>query len=156
MVLAATDIKAEAIVYRGEAPALTALTTGEIQFMPANISGALIEQHKAGRIRIVAVADAARSPVAPDVPTFAEEGYPDLVASSWFGLAAPAGTPEPAVSRLQRAAAAALAMPDIRGRIEATGFTARASSPEELARMIDEHSRLWGGVISRLGISLRL
>lgn len=156
MVLAATGIEAEAIVYRGEAPALTALSTGEIQLMPANISGALIEQHKAGRIRIVAIADAARSPVAPDVPTFAEQGFPGVEANSWFGIAAPSGTPVPVVARLQRAVAAALAMPDIRARIEGIGFTAQASSPEALGQIIDEHSRLWGGVIQRLGIRLQL
>lgn len=156
MVLAETGIRAEPIVYRGEAPALTALSTGEIQFMPASISGALIEQHRAGRIRIVAVADAARSPAAPDLPTFAEQGFTGLEANSWFGIAAPAGTPAPVVARLQRAVAAAIAMPDVRNRIDATGFTARSSSTEELARIIEEHSRLWGGVISRLGIRLQL
>lgn len=156
MVLRATGIDAEAIAYRGEAPALTALNAGEIQFMPANISGTLLEQHKAGRIRILAVADTARSPVAPEIPTFAEEGYPGVVATSWFGIAAPAGTPQPVVARLQRAVSAAIASPDVRSRIEATGFAPQSSTPEELAAMITEHSRLWGEVINRLGIKLQL
>ncbi|WP_423816062.1 Bug family tripartite tricarboxylate transporter substrate binding protein [Roseomonas fluvialis] len=101
-------------------------------------------------------ADAARSPVAPDVPKFAEQGFAGVEASSWFGIAAPSGTPAPVVTRLQRAIAAALAMPDIRARIEGIGFTAQASSPEALGQIIDEHSRLWGGVIQRLGIRLQL
>jgi tripartite-type tricarboxylate transporter receptor subunit TctC len=156
MVLAATGIELEGIVYRGEAPALTALTAGEIQMMPANISGTLIEQHRAGRIRIVAIADTVRSPVAGDVPTFAEQGFPGVEANSWFGIAAPAGTPAPVVERLQHAVAAALAMPEVRARIEAIGFTAQSSTPEALAQIIEEHSRLWGGVIQRLGVRLQL
>jgi tripartite-type tricarboxylate transporter receptor subunit TctC len=156
MVLRATGMTAEAVAYRGEAPALTALNAGEIQFMPANISGALVEQHRAGRIRILAVADRGRSPVAPDVPTFAEAGFPEVVANSWFGLAAPAGTPTPVFARLQRAVAAAIALPDVRSRIEATGFTAKASTSEEMAATITEQSRAWGEVINQLGIRLQL
>jgi tripartite-type tricarboxylate transporter receptor subunit TctC len=156
MVLNATGIQAEAIVYKGEAPAVTALSIGEIEFMPANISGALLEQHRAGRIRILAVADAARSPAAPDVPTFAEAGYPQIVANSWFGIAAPAGTPEPALTRLQQGVAAAMALPDVRSRIETTGFIPQSSTTEEMAQTIRDHSRLWGDVIQRLGIKLDL
>ncbi|MBP0447701.1 tripartite tricarboxylate transporter substrate binding protein [Roseomonas sp. SSH11] len=156
MVLQATGMQAEAVAYRGEAPALTALANGEIQFMPANISATLLEQHRAGRIRILAVADPARSPVAPDVPTFAEEGYPQVVADSWFGIAAPAGTPRPIVDRLHGALRAALASPELRARVEASGFTPRSSTPDELTALIAEQSRLWGDVIRRLGVRLEL
>ena len=92
--------------YRGSAAALTDLVGGQISIVVTTTSDVL-EQHKAGRIKVLATSDAARSPFLPDVPTFKEAGY-DIVGSGWYGVFAPAKTPADVVARLNAAIVAAV------------------------------------------------
>jgi tripartite-type tricarboxylate transporter receptor subunit TctC len=155
MFLAESGIKATPIVYKGETPALNALLADEIQIMPVNISAGLLEQHRAGKIRIIGVADQVRSPAAPEIPTFAETGYPGIHAISWFGLVAPAGVPQEVVDRLSQATEKALRDPDVSSRLLAAGITPQSSTPDVLAKTIAEHSEVWGKLIKQLDIKLQ-
>ena len=106
--------------------------------LAGNISGAMTEintglpHHKAGKVRIVAVASAARSPQASDVPTVIESGIPDYDVSSWNGISAPAGTPLEIVNLLSTAIIEALKSPDVQQKAKQFGMEARGSTPEEL------------------------
>src|SRR5439155_14164246 len=97
------------VSYRGSAAALTDLVGGQIPIVVTTTSD-LLEQHKAGRIRVLATSDAQRSPFLPDVPTFKEAGY-DIQGSGWYGIFAPAKTPPDVVERLNTGIVAAIHTP---------------------------------------------
>ena len=104
------------VPYRGSAPAIADLLGGQVQSMFDNMPSAL-PHVKAGRLRALAITSAQRSPLLPDVPTFAESGFPGFEVHSWFGLAAPAGTPRAVVERLNAELGKVLATPDMRQRL---------------------------------------
>ena len=107
------DVKLVHVPYRGEGPALADLTAGRVDIFFGNIAAALRFQ-KAGQAKFFGVTSRTRSPVAPDVPTAAEAGYPDLVSVTWFALVAPPGTPDAIVQKINADTAAALKLPDVR------------------------------------------
>jgi tripartite-type tricarboxylate transporter receptor subunit TctC len=141
------------VPYRGTAPALTDLAAGVVDVLVDAVA-TMAPMHKAGQIKILGNFDGSRSPVAPDVPTFAESGFPDLVAFTWNALLAPAGTPQPVIDKLNAAALAALEAPAVRRRLEDAGFIPQPSTPAALARYIREEYDRWGPLIQRLGIRL--
>lgn len=149
-----TGIKATPISYKGETPALNALLANEIQFMPVTLSAGLLEQHNAGKIRIVGVADTERSPAIPDVPTFEEAGLAGVIATAWFGILGPKGLSDDVVEALEQAMGGALKDEQLRARLLATGTTPRASTAQELESIMSEQYALWGSIIQRLGITL--
>src|SRR4029077_15844933 len=103
------------IPYKGEGPALIDLTAGRVDIFVGSISAAL-RFEKAGQLRFLAGPSRTRSPVAPDVPTTAEIGLPNLVSSAWYALVAPPGTPDATVQKINADTAAALKSPDVRSR----------------------------------------
>jgi tripartite-type tricarboxylate transporter receptor subunit TctC len=120
------------VPYKGTAPALTDLVSGQIQLMYTTKVSA-DGQIKAGRVRIIGVASAKRSQSLPDVPTLAESGIKDAEAVTWFGMAAPKGTPRALVDKLNAASNKVLAMPDIRKRLEDDGVDVQGGTPEEFS-----------------------
>ena len=105
--------------YPGGAQTLNALLAGEIQFTLNHLP--VVQAHvRSGRLRMLATTGNARSPVFPSVPTLKESGY-DIVASAWFGLFAPAGTPPAVVERLHQATAAAARSPALREKLAGMG-----------------------------------
>jgi tripartite-type tricarboxylate transporter receptor subunit TctC len=132
------------VPYKGLPQAITDVLGGQISFTFADLANALA-QIKGGKLRGIAVTAQKRSPLAPDVPSLAEElpGY-ELIA--WFALVAPAGTPAPVVARLHEVTAAALAKPDVAARFAGLGTDVAPSSPGELAGFIrseiDKFARL--------------
>ncbi len=142
------------VSYKGGAPALNALLADEVQAMLigyATTAGPM----KAGRVRALAVASAARLEALPGVPTFAEAGYPELareVPSNWWGVAAPKGTPTPIVERLSKEIRAALADPEVRRRYQDAGLTPLGTTPQEFAASLPAEAKAWQEVIARLGI----
>src|SRR6185436_16216213 len=112
------------VPYKGSAPAVTDLVGGVVQIDLDNLP-AMNQMVKAGRIRGIAVGSATRSSFLPDVPTFAEAGMPSMMASPWFALVAPAGTPAPIIERMNRELVAILKTPDIKEKFEAQGLNPR-------------------------------
>ena len=119
------------IPYRGDAPMLTALLSGDVQigFMPA---GTGVPQVNNGQVRGLAVTGQKRSAALPQVPTLLEAGVPGLEADSWYGLFAPAGTPRDIVLRLQRETAEVLKSPDVVERLRSAGNEPVGGTPEQL------------------------
>ena len=137
--------------YRGSAPALTDLVGGQIAIVVTTTSDVL-EQHKAGRIKVLATSDAARSPFLPDVPTFKEAGY-DIVGSGWYGVFAPAKTPADVVARLNAAIVAAVQQPQVKERLLSFGLVPTGTSAAELGRIQKADSELWAGPVRESGFT---
>jgi tripartite-type tricarboxylate transporter receptor subunit TctC len=115
---------------------------------------AVLEHIRAGRLTALAVTGPARSPQLPDLPTMVELGYPRIQAESWYGLIAPAGTPEPILARLHEAALAALRSPEVATQIESQGSVAAPTSREEFRQLILDEQTKWKQVIEATGLKL--
>ena len=131
--------------YKGSQPSLTALLSGEVAFMFD--PGTVVPQAKAGKVRILAVTGAKRSPVLPDVPTMIESGLPGFEVISWYGFFAPAGTPRRVVDELNAAINDAVRDPSVRERMSRINMEPAGGTPEELDRFLREQIKRWGAVI---------
>jgi tripartite-type tricarboxylate transporter receptor subunit TctC len=146
-------IKLVHVPYKGEGPALIDLTAGRVDIFFGNIAAALRFQ-KAGQAKFFGVTSPARSPVAPDVPTAAEAGYPDLVSVTWFALVAPPGTPDSVVQKVNAGVAAALKLPDVRAKFLDQGAEPQGQSPQASAQFIRDEERRWRAVIKSANVTL--
>ena len=137
--------------YRGAAPAITDLLGGHIQMMTVAIG--LIQQHwQAGKVRVLGFGSSARLPQYPDVPAVAES-LPDFAAGSWYGLAAPKGTPREIVDKLSTETQKIFSDPAFRDRYLAPAVTfSIASSPEKFSERINTELAKWGKVIKERGM----
>jgi tripartite-type tricarboxylate transporter receptor subunit TctC len=144
-------IKLVHVAYRGEAGAINDLLAGQIPLMFANLS-AVMGNIKGGTLRALAVTSAKRSPSAPDIPTVAESALPGFAAETWFGIVAPAGTPNEIRTKLNAAAREALARDDTRARFADLGMTNGSSSPDELDAYIKSEIAKWSQVIADANI----
>ena len=138
------------IPYRGFPPAVTDMLAGNIDSMFAIIP-AVLSYVRAGRLNALAVTAMKRSPMAPDVPSVAELGYPQLESLAWIGLLAPAGTPQPVISRLSTEAVRAMRNPETEESLAKQGFDVVASSPAEFGGWIRAESAKWSKVIRASG-----
>ncbi len=133
--------------YRGSAPALTDLITGNMNVMFDNLPSAL-PHIKSGRLKALAVTSRVRSPALPNVPTVEEAaGLKGFEASSWFGLFAPAGTSRAIVDKVQSDVAKALSNPEVRERFVAQGAEPGGNTPEQFAAFIRAESDKWARVV---------
>lgn len=137
--------------YRGSAAALTDLVGGQIPIVVTTTSDVL-EQHKGGRIRVLATSDKARSPFLPEVPTFRESGY-DIEGAGWYGVFAPAATPPDVVQRFNAAIVAAVRTPTIKERLLALGLVPTGTSAAELAAIQKADSELWAPAVRASGFT---
>jgi tripartite-type tricarboxylate transporter receptor subunit TctC len=144
-------IKMVHVAYRGEAPAINDLLAGQIPLMFANLS-AVMGNLKGGTLRALAVTSAHRSPSVPDIPTVAESALPGFEAETWWGIVAPAGTPQAVLAKLNAAARKALADDDTKKRFADLGMTNGGSSPEELDAYIKSEIAKWSKVIKDANI----
>ena len=138
------------VPYKGSAPAVTDLVGGVVHLDLDNLP-AMSQMVKAGRIRGIAVGSPIRSSFLPDVPTFAEAGMPSMMASPWFALVAPAGTPAPIIERMNREVVAILKTPDIREKFEAQGLNPRWSTPAEADELIRTEAVRWAKIVKDTG-----
>ena len=138
------------IPYRGFPPAVTDMLAGNIDSMFAIIP-AVLPQVKAGRMKALAVTALKRSALAPEVPSVAELGYPQLESLAWIGLLAPAGTPRDVVSRLSGETVQGMQAMETRELLGKQGFDVVASSPAEFSRWIRAESAKWSRVIRASG-----
>jgi tripartite-type tricarboxylate transporter receptor subunit TctC len=139
------------VPYRGFPQATIDLIAGRIDAMMIVAAG-ILPQIREGRARGLAVTAADRLPLAPEVPTLAESGFPDATSYAWNGLVAPAGMPAERVARLAAETRAALNEPAARHGLEAAGFEVAAGTPAEFAALIAAETVRWGGLVARLGI----
>src|ERR671914_678433 len=138
------------IPYRGFPAAVTDMLAGNIDAMFA-IVPAVLPHVRAGKMKGIAVTALKRSELAPEVPSVAELGMPQLESLAWNGLLAPAGTPAPVVSRLVAETVTAMRHPQTREALGRLGFDVVASSPEEFSRWIRAESEKWARVIRASG-----
>jgi tripartite-type tricarboxylate transporter receptor subunit TctC len=139
------------IPYRGMAPAMTDLLSGQIQIM-IDGTGPLLPHIQEGKIRALAVTGNTRSPDFPQLPTMIESGYPDYVLSFWTGVVAPAGTPADVVARLNGAIGASLKAPSVTANLAKFNVEANISAPQEFATFIAGEAEKWGGIVRATGI----
>lgn len=133
------------VPYKGMGDALTGLLTGSVELLITAMPTA-IGQIKSGKIVALAVTSAKRSPAMPNVPTVTEAGVP-FVASNWFGLTAPKGTPKAAIDYLQQEVAKALESPDVKELLAAQGAEPSGITPEEFGRILRDDTKRWGEAI---------
>ncbi len=138
------------VPYRGSAPALTDLLGGQVQSMFDNTPSAL-PHVQGGRLRAIAITSATRPPLLPDVPTIAESGFPGFDMGSWFGLAAPAGTPRAVVERLNAELNKALNAPDLRRRFQEMAATPEPGTPEQMRAFAAAETLRWREVVKASG-----
>ena len=138
------------VPFNGGAALQTAVLGGHA---PAGIDVVMEWQQnaKAGKVQVLATSGAQRSKVMPEVPTFREQGYPDLVGHGWFAMYAPAKTPAAQVEEINRALNKALASPEVRERFAALGLEAGGGSAADLQKTMADDTRRWGPVVRKSG-----
>ena len=141
------------VPYKGSGPAVADLVGGRVQIM-FDAAPSLIQHVKSGKLRVLAAASAQRNRLLPEVPTFAELGYPKVAVSLWYGLLAPAGTPRPVIDRLNRETRKVLESADIREKLLAQGAEPMPGSPEAFASFMHEESAKWAPVVKQAGVKL--
>lgn len=147
------NIKLRHIPYKGATGALTDVAGGRVPFMMSSIPTAL-GAIQGGQLRPIAVSALKRSPVLPDVPTIAEQGYPGFDAGTWYGLLVPAGTPPEVVARLNEAANDALKVPDIAKRVASEGGAVIGGTSETFAAKLRDDNAKWSMIIKEAGIKM--
>jgi tripartite-type tricarboxylate transporter receptor subunit TctC len=151
MFLKTIGAKAVHVPYRGSAPALTAVVTGEIPMMIVDLAAA-IPQIKEGKVKAYGITSPERTPAMPELPTIAEAGLPGFAARGWFSVVARAGTPRPIVDRLNAILTAYLKQPAVRERLQTFAIDPLTSTPDELAAFIPAEIAKWAQVVKDAGI----
>ena len=139
------------VPYKGAAPSITGLLSGEVHTLFASIPSVLA-QIRSGRVRALAVSTAQRNPTLPDVPTLGEAGVSGYDAASWYGVFAPAGIQKPALDVLSKELVRIMALADVRAKFEADGFQPVGSTPEAFARFLAAEIAKWAKTIKAAGI----
>lgn len=139
------------IPYKGGGQAITDLVGGQVQSGSLG-STPVIPHHKAGKLKIIAQSTRTRAPTLPDVPTYAESGYKDLVLEQWLGAFVPSGTPAPVVARLNAEMAKAVEDATVKGRFERAAMEPVGGSTEDFARYFRENHAMYGRLVKELNI----
>jgi tripartite-type tricarboxylate transporter receptor subunit TctC len=141
-----TDTSLLHIPYRGTAPAISDLLSGQIQVLFSG-APAVLPHLKSGHLKVLAVSSPQRIDALPDVPTVAESGYAGFEADQWYGVVAPAGTPRDVVARLNAQINLALSAPELKARLSNEGALAAPASPEAFGQRIVTEIARWKPVI---------
>lgn len=145
-------IEVTLVPFPGAAPAVTALLGQQVDFMIDNLPSSL-PHIKSGKFRALAITSGTRSAQLPDVPTMTEAGVPMQV-TAWFGLLAPAGTPDAVVDRLQQSARRAMETPEVRQRFADLGGVPGGETPAEYDAFIAQERKSWAQIVKAAGLSL--
>jgi len=140
------------VPYRGAAPAINDLLGQQVQMTFLDLP-VILPHIKAGALRPIALGARERSPTAPDVPTTAEVGMPDLLIENWYGMIAPAGTPPAIVATLNRVATQAMADPGVKEKLADQGLTVAGDTPEQFREFIGSETAKWAKVIHDAGLA---
>ena len=141
------------VPYRGAAPAINDLLGQQVQMVFLDLP-VILPQIQAGKLKPIALGARQRAPTAPDVPTTAEVGMPDLLIENWYGMIAPAGTPEKIVAEINRVANAAMNDPDIKQKLADQGLTVAGDTPEQFRAFIDSETTKWAKVMKDAGVPI--
>ena len=147
----AVGITMRNIPYKGGAPAVNAAIAGDVPIVVVD-SAAASAQIRAGRLRVLAVTSAARTPLVPDAPTVAESGVPGYDIAVWAGLFAPAGTPEAVIARLYREALRVMQSQDTKDKLKNIGMDPGGLAPEQLTAMIKADIAKYAAIVKAAGI----
>ncbi|MCA3232148.1 MAG: tripartite tricarboxylate transporter substrate binding protein [Cupriavidus sp.] len=143
-------VQMQHVPYKGTTPALTDVMGGVVPITFSDPSAKPLIA--SGKLRVLAVTTAKRSPQFPGVPTVAEAGVPGYDVTNWYGLVAPAGTPPEVIAQLNRALVKVMADPEIRHRLAISGMDATSDTPQQFAKLLDSERTRWGDLIRRAGI----
>jgi tripartite-type tricarboxylate transporter receptor subunit TctC len=135
-------VKFNHIPYKGSAPALQDAVGNHLDAAISSSASGLVYV-TGGKLRVLAVTSAKRFPALPDVPTFEELGYKNMVVDNWWGFLAPAGTPKAVIDRMRDEIAKAVALPDVRERYAGLGVTPVAGTPSEFQKTLENEYRVW-------------
>lgn len=153
MFMKQAGVKLTHVPYRGSGPALADLMGGSIQLMFVDMPAAM--QHiRSGRLRPIGVTSLQRSPALPEVPTVAEQGLPGFEVIAWFGVLAPAKTPQATVDALSRRVLSIMEKPAVRQKMEALGADPVALPPAEFSRHIKAEIDRWSQLVRELNVKL--
>ena len=141
------------VPYKGSGPAVADLVAARVQVM-FDAAPSLIAHVKSGKLRVLAAASPQRNPLLPEVPTFAELGFPRIAVALWYGVVAPAATPTPIVEKLNREIVKALAAPEVRDRLLGQGASPMPGTPEAFAAFMQEEMAKWAPVVKQAGVKL--
>jgi tripartite-type tricarboxylate transporter receptor subunit TctC len=148
-------LKMAHVPYRGSAPAMNDLVSGQVQVF-FDVASSALPQHQANKIRILMVLDGKRSPLMPEVPTSAEVGYPQFIGTFWGGIGAPLKTPKPIVDRLNREVNAFLRQDEpFKALLARLTLTPAGGPPEDFATRIRNEAAIWKTVAEKAGFKPR-
>lgn len=143
------------IPYKGAAPGVTDLASGQIPMMTPNVGGPLLEFHRAGRVRILAIASTKRIKAAPDIPTAIEAGLPGMIAENFNGLFAPAGVPRPILDQIAQQTRKVMADNDIQQALTRSGFEpVLDSGPDETNKLVASELARWAPIVKATGFKV--
>jgi tripartite-type tricarboxylate transporter receptor subunit TctC len=148
-----TGIQMTHVPYKGGGPAITDLIAGHVPSFFAVISTG-VPHVRSGKVRAIAVTGAKRAEAVPDVPTVAEAGVKGYAATNWYGMLAPAATPQPIIERHNREIVAALKAPDVVQQLKDQGIDAAPSSPAEFTKFIMAEEKKWVPIIRKSNIKV--
>jgi tripartite-type tricarboxylate transporter receptor subunit TctC len=141
------------VPYRGAAPAINDLLGQQVQMVFLDLP-VILPQIQAGRLKPIALGARQRAPTAPDVPTTAEVGMPDLLIENWYGMFAPSGTPQNIVAEINRVANAAMNDPQVKQKLADQGLTVAGDTPEQFRAFIDSETTKWAKVMKDAGVKI--
>jgi len=139
------------VPYKGSGPAVADVVGGRVQIM-FDAAPSLIAHVRSGKLRVLAAASSERNRLLPDVPTFAELGYPQVNVSLWYGLLAPAATPPPVIEKLNRTLAQILDAKDVTDRLHAQGAEPMLGTPEAFAAFMRQEMAKWAPVVKTANV----
>lgn len=143
--------KAIHVPYKGSAPAVTDLIGGQVQFMFDTVT-AVLPHVRSGKLKPIAIATPARSPLAPEVPTMGEAGLPGFTGGTWFGVLAPAGTPAAVVEKLHAEISGIVRSPEVKQTFEQRGIEPVGNTPREFSAFVEREIGKWQALANRIGI----
>lgn len=146
-------VKFAHIPYKGDAATPPEVLGGRL-VASMNALPSVVSLIQAGRLRGIGISSRERSPRLPDVPTFVEQGYPDAVSATWFGVIVRSGTPVAIINRLNSEFNAALAMPEVREALAKGGMSTVGGTPEQFAALIRSDTERWGRIIRQRGVKI--
>jgi tripartite-type tricarboxylate transporter receptor subunit TctC len=153
MLNAAAGIKTIHVPYKGSGPGLTDVMGGQTTYMLDTMLSAT-PFVTSGKLKALAVTGKTRSPVLPNVPTVAEQGYPNFEAVAFIGMMAPPKMPQPIVDRINANMQKVLAMPDIKDKLAAQGFTAEWSTPADFRKYLEKEVAKWGAIVKSANVKV--